>query len=185
MKNVFLPCLCAVALAAFTACIQRPSPEQVTAAYFEAVAEGDMFALRPFLTPDGQEILDQMAAVPELRAAMQSQREGQKQFWTGIQRSVSQPSIEGNRAVVNFTAEVPGRGKAVCPVVLFLIDGEWKISSTSISGLGADRFRNELVALKMTAASAAGSAPAATPDSGSTAAAPAAAEAVEKAAEKK
>ena len=59
MKNVFLPCLCAVALTVFTACVERPAPDQVTAAYFEAVAQDDMFALRPFLTPDGQEILDQ------------------------------------------------------------------------------------------------------------------------------
>lgn len=148
MKNVFLPCLCAVALTVFTACVERPAPDQVTAAYFEAVAQDDMFALRPFLTPDGQEILDQMAAVPALRAAMESGREAQKQFWTGVVRSVSQPSIEGKRAVVDFLAEVPGRGKTSCRIVLFLIDGEWKISSTSVSGLGADRFRNELMALK-------------------------------------
>lgn len=142
-------------------CVERPSPEQVTAAYFETVAGGDMFALRPYLTPDGQEILDQMAAVPELRAAMESQREAQKQFWNGIVRTVSQPSIEGSRAVVVFTAEVPDRGRTSCPIVLFLIDGEWRISSTSISGLQADRFRNELMALK--APPAAPAAPAAAP----------------------
>ena len=139
----------ALLLTAFAvSCVERPSPEQVTAAYFETVAGGDMFALRPYLTPDGQEILDQMAAVPELRKAMESQREAQKQFWNGVVRSVSQPSVEGSRAVVVITAEVPGRGRASCPIVLFLIDGQWKISSTSISGLQADRFRSELMALK-------------------------------------
>ena len=144
-----LPAVCALFLALFAvSCVERPAPDQVTAAYFEAVARGDMFALRPYLTPDGQEILDQMAAVPKLRAAMESGREAQKQFWTGVARSVSQPVIEGSRAVVDFTAEVPGRGKASCPIVLFLIDGEWKISSTSVSGLQADRFRNEMMALK-------------------------------------
>jgi len=159
--------LCAACLLGLcAACVQRPSPEQVTAAYFEAVAQGDMFALRPFLTPDGQEILDQMAAVPELRAAMQSQREVQKQFWDGIRKSVSLPAIEGNRAVVDFTAEVPDRGRATCRIVLFLIDGEWKISSTSVSGQGADRFRNELMALKMPVSAAVETAPAATSASG-------------------
>lgn len=144
-----LSAVCALFLVLFAvSCVERPAPDQVTAAYFEAVAQGDMFALRPFLTPDGQEILDQMAAVPKLRAAMESGREAQKQFWTGVVRSVSQPVIEGSRAVVDFIAEVPGRGKASCPIVLFLIDGEWKISSTSVSGLQADRFRNELMALK-------------------------------------
>ena len=129
-------------------CVERPSPDQVTAAYFKTVANGDPFAVRPFLTPDGQEILDQMAAMPQIRAAIESQRGVQKQFWSGIVCSVSQPSIEGSRAVVVFTAEVPGRGRASCPVVLFLIDGDWRISSTSISGIQTDRFRNELMALK-------------------------------------
>lgn len=156
-------------------CVERPSPEQVTAAYFETMAAGDMFAVRPYLTPDGQEILDQMAAVPELRAAMESQREAQKQFWNGFVHSVSQPSIEGSRAVVVFTAEIPGRGRASCPIILFLIDGEWRISSTSISGLQADRFRNELMALKTSPVAPAASA----------AAAPAAAPASAPAAEKK
>lgn len=153
-------CLAAAALLLTgfaVSCVERPSPEQVTSAYFETVAGGDMFALRPYLTPDGQEILDQMAAVPELRKAMESQREAQKQFWHGVVRSVSQPSVEGSRAVVVFTAEVPGRGRASCPIVLFLIDGQWRISSTSISGLQADRFRSELMALKTPVQSAAAS----------------------------
>jgi len=144
-------------------CVERPSPEQVTAAYFEAMADGDTFAIRPYLTPDGQEILNQMAAVPELRAAMESQHAAQKQFWNGIVRTVSQPSVEGSRAVVVFTAEVPGRGRASCPIVLFLIDGQWKISSTSISGLQADRFRTELMTLKAPPAAPAAPAPSAKP----------------------
>ena len=143
-------------------CVEQPSPDQVTAAYFETVANGDPFAVRPYLTPDGQEILDQMAALPQIRAAIESQRGVQKQFWSGIVRSVSQPSIEGSRAVVVFTAEVPGRGRASCPVVLFLIDGQWRISSTSISGLQSDRFRNELTALKAPPAKSEPPAPSAT-----------------------
>ena len=159
-------------------CMERPSPDQVTAAYFETMANGDTFAIRPLLTPDGQEILDQMAAMPEVRAAMDSRREAQKQFWSGIVRTVSQPSIEGNRAVVVFTAEVPGRGRASCPIVLFLIDGEWRISSMSVTGLQADRFLSELVALKAppappAAAPAAPAAPATAPDTSAAPAAPA------------
>ena len=160
IRNSALFCAALLLTVFAVSCVERPSPDQVTAAYFETVAGGDMLAMRPYLTPDGQEILDQMAAVPALRNAMESQRETQKQFWNGIVRTVSQPSIEGSRAVVVFTAEVPGRGRASCPIVLFLIDGQWKISSTSISGLQADRFRNELINLKAPSVEAAPSAPA-------------------------
>ena len=152
-------CACGCALfLLFSAvsCVERPAPDQVTAAYFETLSQGNMFAVRPFLTPDGQEILDQMAAVPEIRAALESNREAQKQFWKGIVHSVSQPSINGSRAEVDFIAEVPGRGKASCRIVLFLIDGDWRISSTSIRGLQAERFQHELMALKAPPASAGG-----------------------------
>ena len=156
------PFFCAAAFLLLTvfsvSCVKGPSPEEVTAAYFEAMASGDTFAVRPYLTPEGQDILDQMAAMPEVRKATESRREAQKQFWNGVVRQVSPSSVEGNRAVVVFTAEVPGRGRASCPIVLFLIEGDWRISSMSVTGLQADRFLSELVALKSAQAPAAASA---------------------------
>lgn len=148
------PVMLCLAAILFTGCIQQNNgdglaPEQVVKGYFETAAQGDVFGLRQYLTPDGNEVLNEFAESEEIRKALEKQKESQQQFWKGIITGFSPGQLrEDGSCMVVVTLLFEGR-KTAFPIILHKINGSWKISSHSFYGKRAELMQMEIVKLKM------------------------------------
>ncbi len=131
MKKMFLA-VCVSALCFASACQKSDPPEVIVKQYFADVANGDLLSLGKYLTPDGRYELEGYAGRPEVVAELEKKRPNQIGIWKDVKHSTRLLQQTPDFAEVEFTGEYQGR-KATCTLLLFLINGEWKISIHSFT----------------------------------------------------